>query len=138
MSLSSGLDVEYLGMIKDKSLLLKYLKDCHLFVFPSRVEALSMQLLEGISMKCHTIASDITANTDVFSSQELLFFHSDDAENLADKMKLALNDSSLMEEYAEKAYSSLMKNYTWDIIARQYSDLYDKIIKENGRQSTKN
>lgn len=133
MSLSEGLSVEYLGMIKDKSLLLKYLKDCLLFVFPSRVEALSMQLLEGISMKAHTIASDIVANTDVFSSQEMLFFHSNDANHLADRMKLALSDSSLMEEFAEKAYSSLMKNYTWDSIARQYSELYDKILKENGR-----
>ena len=133
MSLSEGLSVEYLGMIKDKSLLLKYLKDCLLFVFPSRVEALSMQLLEGISMKAHTIASDIVANTDVFSSQEMMFFHSNDANHLADRMKLALSDSSLMEEFAEKAYSSLMKNYTWDSIARQYSELYDKILKENGR-----
>ncbi len=132
-ALSEGLDVEYLGMIKDKSLLLKYLKDCLLFVFPSRIEALSMQLLEGISMKAHTVASDITANTDVFSSDEMLFFRSDDAADLCAKISLALSSPALMADYADKAYDSLLKNYTWDIIARQYSTLYNQILTDNGR-----
>ncbi len=120
-------------MIKDKSLLLKYLKDCLLFVFPSRIEALSMQLLEGISMKAHTVASDITANTDVFSSDEMLFFRSDDAADLCAKISLALSSPALMADYADKAYDSLLKNYTWDIIARQYSTLYNQILTDNGR-----
>lgn len=129
MDLSKGLDVEYLGMIKNKSLLLKYLHDCLLFVFPSRVEALSMQLLEGISMKAHTIASDITANTDVFSAEELLFFHSDDVSDLVSKIRFALSSPKEMKQYAEKAYCSLLKNYTWDKIANKYATLYDEILK---------
>ncbi len=131
LSLSQGLDVEFLGMIKDKALLLKYLKDCLLFIFPSRVEALSMQLLEGISMKAHTIASDIPANTDVFSGNEMLFFHSDDVDDLCSKIRLALSSQQLMSSYANKAYSSLLKNYTWDNIAQQYSALYNQIINAN-------
>lgn len=133
MNLSRGLDVEYLGMIKDKSLLLKYLHDCLLFVFPSRVEALSMQLLEGISMKAHTIASDITANTDVFSSEEMLFFHSDDVDDLVTKIQLALSSPEDMKHYADKAYESLLKNYTWDNIASKYAALYNEILNQNGR-----
>ena len=133
LALSEGLDVEYLGMIKDKSLLLKYLKDSLLFVFPSRVEALSMQLLEAISMRAHTIASDITANTDVFSSNEMLFFRTDNAEDLCSKISLALACPDRMTDYANKAYDSLLKNYTWDIIARQYSSLYNQILIENGK-----
>lgn len=133
MTLSDGLDVEYLGMIKDKSLLLKYLKNCLLFVFPSRVEALSMQLLEGISMKSHTIASDITANTDVFTKEEMLFFKSDDAQDLAEKISFALASPGAMDQYANKSFESLTKNYTWNTIAKSYSELYNKIMTENGR-----
>jgi len=133
MNLSQGLDVEYLGMLKDKSLLLKYLASCKLFVFPSRVEALSMQLLEGTSMKAHTIASDIVANTDVFSTEEMMFFHSDDSQDLAKKMSLAFDKPDLMDQYAERAYSALTTSYTWDKIANQYSELYKHILLENGR-----
>ncbi len=128
MNLSKGLDVEYLGMIMDKSLLLKYLKDCRLFVFPSRVEALSMQLLEGISLKAHTLASDITANTDVFTPDEMLFFHSDDVDDLVAKIQFALSSSEEMAAYADKAYKSLLKNYTWDNIAGQYAAFYNEIL----------
>ena len=113
-------------MISDKKLLLKYLRDCLLFVFPSRVEALSMQLLEGISMKAPTIASDIRANTDVFSDSEMLFFKSEDAGDLCTKINYALSHPDQMTTYCEAAYARLLKNYTWDIIARQYDDEYVK------------
>lgn len=88
MEKAKGLNVEFLGMIHDKSLLLKYLQNSALFVFPSRVEALSMQLLEGVSMKAHTIASDIKANTDVFSSEEMLFFHTENVKDLQEKINV--------------------------------------------------
>ena len=123
---AKGLDVEFLGMISDKKLLLKYLRDYLLFVFPSRVEALSMQLLEGISMKAPTIASDIRANTDVFSDSEMLFFKSEDAGDLCTKINYALSHPDQMTTYCEAAYARLLKNYTWDIIARQYDDEYVK------------
>lgn len=134
MSLSEGLNVEYIGMVKEKSILLKYLKNSLLFVFPSRVEALSMQLLEGVSMKAHTIASDITANTDVFSFEQMLFFHSNDVDDLGNKIRFALENKNIMQDYSEKAYQSLTKNYTWDKISQQYGKLYDKILKENVRK----
>lgn len=133
MKLSECLDIEYLGMIKDKSLLLKYLKSSLLFVFPSRVEALSMQLLEGISVKAHTIASDITANTDVFSQDEMLFFKSEDSDDLAATIIYALASNDKMEIYAEKAFDSLMKNYNWDKISKKYAEKYNEIMKANDK-----
>ena len=132
-NLAEGLDVEFLGMIKDKSLLLKYLKSARLFVFPSRVEALSMQLLEGVSMRTHTIASDITANVDVFNEKEMLFFHSDDSSDLADKINYAFSHPDDMDGYAETSYVSLLKNYTWSGIAEQYDEEYQTILKANGK-----
>lgn len=129
MEKAKGLNVEFLGMISDKSLLLKYLKSSTLFVFPSRIEALSMQLLEGVSMGTHTIASDIKANTDVFSEDEMLFFKSDNANDLKNKMEYALANPKEMDNFSTKAINSLKEKYTWDIIAKAYDKQYQQILK---------
>ena len=128
MEKAKGLNVEFLGMIHDKSLLLKYLQNSALFVFPSRVEALSMQLLEGVSMKAHTIASDIKANTDVFSSEEMLFFHTENVKDLQEKIMFAMSHPTTMDALSTKAIETLKEKYSWDIIAKQYDEQYEQIL----------
>lgn len=121
------LDVEMLGLIKDKSELMRIVNNAELFVFPSLYEAMSMMLLEVASMKTPIIASDIPANTNVFSDDEVLFFKSGDSEDLTQKLEYALANKDDMKERAEKAYTKLIDNYTWDKIARQYIDIYEQI-----------
>ena len=52
LELAKGLDVDFLGLIYDKSLLMSYIKNAKLFIFPSLHEAMSNMFLEVASMKC--------------------------------------------------------------------------------------
>ncbi len=125
MQKAESLDVQMLGLIKSKAELMEVVRGAKLFVFPSQYEAMSMMLLEVASMRTPIIASDIPANTNIFSSEEILFFKNGDSEDLAKKMEYALANIDEMHERTQKAYDKLITKYTWDKIAQQYSAVYE-------------
>jgi len=125
------LNIEYLGMITDSSLLFKYVKQSAFFVFPTRKEGMSMQLLEVASLATPVVSSDIEANTDIFSRDEMLFFRSGDAGDLAEKLRFALDNPQVMKENAERAFRALFQNYVWNRIAEQYQTIYQKTLEES-------
>ena len=126
--LSKRLDIKFLGMIKEKARLFNYIRCARLFIFPSVAETMSMQLLEVASLKVPIIASDIKENTDVFSSDEILFFKTSNADDLAEKIKFALSNEGIMSVKAELAYKTLLQKYTWEEISKHYARVYDKIL----------
>ncbi|MFI3263718.1 MAG: glycosyltransferase family 4 protein [Rikenellaceae bacterium] len=124
---AESLNVELLGLIKDKGELMRIVSGAELFVFPSRYEAMSMMLLEVASMRTPIVASDIPANTNILSSEEVLFFTNGDSEDLAQKMEYALSRMNEMQERTHKAYDKLITKYTWNKIAQQYSAVYEQV-----------
>ena len=131
LNLSKNLNVEFLGLIKDKKVLLNLLHNSKLFIFPSNKEAMSMMLLEAASVKTPIICSDIIENKDIFNDKEVLFFKKDDEKDLADKIQWALVNYDEMLLKSERAYIKLKENYTWEKIANEYSKLYDSLIYKN-------
>jgi len=127
-ALSAGLNVEYKGLIREKALLNNYIAKARLFVFPSTYEAMSMMLLEVASLRTPVVCSDIRANTDVFDGDEMLFFSSASATDLAAKLTWALDHPGEMEHYSSKAYRKLVSSYQWSTIAGQYDSLFEKIF----------
>jgi glycosyltransferase involved in cell wall biosynthesis len=125
-----GLDVKYLGLIKDKKKLNETIKNAKFFVFPSLTEAMSMMLLEVASLKTPLIVSDIDANKAVFNSNEVLFFKTDNSKSLAEKIEFANRYPKKMEEMANNAYSKLISKYTWETIALQYDNIFNSIVKK--------
>jgi glycosyltransferase involved in cell wall biosynthesis len=126
--LSADLDVEYLGLIKDKQLLYSYFKNAKLFVFPSEVEAMSMILLEAASVKSSIICSDIKENKDVFEKSEVLFFKSGDVEDLGQKINYALSNIDQMQKLAENAYERVNSTYRWDKIVSRYAEIFNNLL----------
>lgn len=124
LQLSEGLNTQFIGLIKEKKELLRIVKNAQLFVFPSLTEAMSIMLLEVVLMKTHLIASDISANTNVFDPDEVLFFKTEDVEDLVRKLTFYFDNRQEMTERAIKAYNKLLKSYQWKEIATQYSELY--------------
>ncbi len=128
--LSEGLDVSFLGLIIDKSLLYRYLRNAKLFIFPSNAETMSVQLLEAASMQVPIVASDIVENTDVFSEDEVLFFKTDDSEDLAKKIEYAFANEEQMQQKSKRAYQTLKDNYSWAVIAEKYSEVYQRVLEK--------
>jgi len=128
LELSKQVNTKFLGLIKDKPLLLGYIKKSKLFVFPSSVEAMSMMLLEVALTKTPIIASDIPENKVIFSDEEVLYFNTNDKDDLANKINYANSHMSIMQQKAELAFKKLMTNYNIKNIAPQYAKLYNQLL----------
>ena len=126
--LASSLNVGFIDLIKDRSLLLSYVNNAELFIFPSSQEAMSMMLLEVASMKTPLICSDIPENLAVFNDKEVLFFKTNDLGNLAEKIEWGLSHLKLMEQLALKAFDRVTNEYQWSEIADKYDKLYKNML----------
>ena len=129
MEMSKGLDVEFVGMIKDRVKLFEIIAASDLFIFPSITEAMSMMLLEVASLRTPIIASDIEANRAVFEEGEVIFFETRNHRSLKQKLEFALANPGQLQEYSAKAYNRLRTQYVWDSIYTQYTLRYRKLIK---------
>ena len=128
IELSKDLDVIFIDIIINKDLLMSYIKHAKLTVYPSLIEGMSNMLLEIASMKSPLICSDIPENIIVFDKEEMLLFKSGDISDLALKIEWAMQNYPEMKKKAELAYKKLINIYNWDRIAKQYEDLYNKLI----------
>jgi glycosyltransferase involved in cell wall biosynthesis len=128
LELSNGLNVDFVGLIKDKQLLFRYLQNARLFVFPSSLETMSMMLLEAASAKCPIVSSDIVANTDVLGPDEAFFFKTDDVQDFAQKMDMLLSNKDLGKKISENALAKVKKRFDWDNISQEYDQLYRQLL----------
>ncbi|WP_439183602.1 glycosyltransferase family 4 protein [Carboxylicivirga taeanensis] len=128
LAYANDLDIDFVGMIKDKAVLMAYVKNASLFVFPSYSEAMSLMLLEVISMKTPLICSDIPANKAILSHREVEFFKVGDSNDLATKIMHFLANPVQFEAKADEAYKKLIQSHQWKDIADEYSDIYQNIL----------
>lgn len=126
--LSNSLSVVYTGLIKDKSVLYEKISSSKLFVFPSRYEAMSMMLLEVVSLKIPIICSDIESNKSIFTDDEVLFFQVGNHKSLHEKIRFALNNMEVMNGKAERAYLKAKEKYSWTNISKEYEKEFKEMI----------
>jgi len=129
INLSENLNIEYTGLIKEKELLFSKIRMAKLFVFPSFNEGMSNMLLEVGSLKTPLICSDIPENRAVFDDSEVLFFKTGDSIDLAEKIDWANSNYSEMQIKAERAYDKLKSDYSWNDIAKKYSEIYESLTQ---------
>lgn len=131
LELSKDLGVEFKGLIPNKEHLFEELLSAKYFVFPSTKEGLSNMLLEVASLNIPIICSDIEENKAVFSEDEVLYFKTEDENDLAEKILYAENNQSDMASRALRALDRLQKDYRWENISQEYAKLYNKLISSN-------
>ncbi len=119
-------NIEFLGLIKKKDELFSLIKNAKLFVYPSNMEAMSIMMLEVCSLFTPIICSDCTFNKDIFSNDEVLFAKQNDILDWSIKIKWALDNYSIMEIKAQKAFELLKNNYLWSDISKKYDECYMK------------
>ncbi|MFC2089014.1 glycosyltransferase family 4 protein [Calditrichota bacterium] len=121
-------DVKFLGLIKNKNELEKYILNSKLFVYPSEIESMSMMLLEVAALKTPIICCDIPENKDIFEDDEVIYFKKNNVIDLSQKINWALNNYELIKRKAEKAFNKLKDHYLWKDIALQYKKVYDQLL----------
>lgn len=123
--LAEGLDVDFIPLIREKSVLLNYVRNAKLFIFPSTIEAMSIMMLEVATMKTPLICSDIAENKAVFGDRETLFFKTEDSADLSAKIEFALTHETEMMSMVDAAYTKLCNEYSWASVADVYAEQFE-------------
>lgn len=99
-----------------------------IFALPSRVEGLSLALLEGMAAGRCIVASDIPANRDVAEGCAALFPWGDEAA-LAAQIQALLDDPQRRDALGQAARRRALNDYTWDRSADALSALYSAVAR---------
>jgi glycosyltransferase involved in cell wall biosynthesis len=122
--------VVFIPTISDRDLLFGMVKLARLFIFPSTNEGMSMMLLEAASLQAPIICSDIPENK-IVMQDNVLYFHSGDAIDLANQIQWALGHPGEMSSLGQKASICVKDHLTWEKIVEQYEEIYKACIKGN-------
>lgn len=127
--LAMDLDVEFMGLIREKTRLLDIIRGARFFIFPSYNENMSIMLLEAASVLTPIICSDIPENKVIFNEDEVLYFKSEDHDDLAEKIEWSISNPELMDKKSHKAYEKVLAVFTYEKISLEYRKLYDVLIR---------
>jgi glycosyltransferase involved in cell wall biosynthesis len=138
LSKGCGEQVHFLPFISGQGDVLGLVKQAGLFVFPStNKEAMSMMLLEVASIGAPLLCSDIPQNVTVLGNNGY-YFRSDDSDDLAEKLIWAIDHSKEMQITANRCMAHVRENFSWDLIAAQYDELYKQVSRKANHSSRNN
>ena len=125
-SFLKGGKVRYLGARNDISQLLKA---SYLLALPSYKEGFPRTVLEAMSMAKAVVASDVTGcNEAVKDSYNGLLCKVKDANDLANKIKILLDDEALCAKLGQNGRSWAVSEFDEKQIAKKYIEIYRKFI----------
>ncbi|MBS3815625.1 MAG: glycosyltransferase family 4 protein [Hadesarchaea archaeon] len=118
-------NIELLGFVPEKEKN-RLLRKCKFLVLPSKKEAFGIALLEAMAFGKPVIATRTGGIPEVVGDAGILV-PPDDTKELESAIKTMLSNDELRRELGEKAWKRA-KLFSWDEIASQIEDLYQKII----------
>jgi glycosyltransferase involved in cell wall biosynthesis len=127
-TVGASLDMHFLGFVNPLPTLLAFVRKSELFIFPSETEGMSIMLLEVASVGTPIVASDIPENTQVFGEREVLYFKVSNSDDLASKIRFALDHPTEMAAYGKRCQEKVFKDYVWHNIANEYADVYKSLM----------
>ena len=106
--------------------LLRVLRACKLFVFPSEYEAMSMMLLEAVSSRAPIVCSDLPENLAVLGDDYPFAYPASEAGALAHTIERALADRD-WERRTDELHARCVRDFSWTAVARRYEEIYDEL-----------
>jgi glycosyltransferase involved in cell wall biosynthesis len=122
-------DIILPGFVYDEELLKELWCLSFSYIHGNSVGGTNPALLQSMASACFTIAFDNPFNRDVLAECGLFY---NDGQSLLERMQWALNNKNKLNEYQIMAQKRIQKCYTWDQIANQYEELFNKV--HNGLQ----
>jgi glycosyltransferase involved in cell wall biosynthesis len=121
-------NVEILGSISEEKKM-NLLRECEIFVLPSRREGLPLTLLEALAAGKVVVAAAVDGILSVVTDKEnCLLFEKENIEDLKDKLKLALNDQKLAGNLSKNARLIAAK-YSWNSVKSKLDESYANKIR---------
>lgn len=133
----SGLsnEVVFLGHI-NQEIVYDYLANADIFVRMSRSEGLGISFLEAMGAGLPIIATRVGGIPDFLKdpsdvSEDKatgLFAKVNDPKDLADKIRMLINDENLAQTIASNGKNLVLTQYSWDIVAGKMKTIFDNLI----------
>jgi len=125
MSLAKGRDnIHFLGF-KERSETLKIMKGSDVLVLPSRKEGLSTTLLEAMALKIPIIATRTGGNIELLEDgRNGILVDVEDARAIKNSILQIFENVDMTRSRVENAYNTILKRYNWNVVGRQYLELY--------------
>jgi glycosyltransferase involved in cell wall biosynthesis len=103
------------------------------YAMPSRFEGFGLSLIEAICAGVPAIISDIPALTEVCDNGKYaLTFRSEDAQDLADKLRYALDHRDEMEQLGEVAKQYARQSFSIEKMIAEYEGFYEEDLNAAG------
>lgn len=101
-----------------------YLKQFDFFIASSRSEGFGLSLIEAVQQKIPVICSDIEVFKELFNHEEVTFFKLDDRASFVSSLRTAMETGMSKVNLAHSRY---LNNYTDNLMAKQYYQLYNSV-----------
>jgi len=109
----------------------KYLKSLYknasLLIIPSSTEGFGIPLIEGMSMKCPILASNIEVFKEI-GKNKVHYFQDNSCEDLTFMMEKIIFSKKFQENYLEDAFEE-SKKFKWSTCGSEVLSVYNKLIK---------
>ena len=116
----------FCGLISNKETLLNELRECHLFVFPTKAEGLPRAVLEAMAQGLPCISSPVDGVPELLEPEYLVDWWN--ADGFAEKICDLLSDWGKMVDQSEINYKKSL-NYHNNILKVKRHDFYSKLYQ---------
>jgi len=125
-----GGKVLFTGYISDEDRdRLLAISDC--VVFPSLYEPFGIVALEAMASRAPVVVSAVGGLAEVVKHAETgITVYPGNTDSLAWGILHTLQQPEWAKQRAEAAYQQVVEEYTWDRIARQTADVYERVVRE--------
>jgi UDP-glucose:(heptosyl)LPS alpha-1,3-glucosyltransferase len=110
----------------------RYYAASDIFVFPTMYEAFSLATLEAVASGLPAIVTKVNGTDELIRDGYNGFFVGRDGKEIAETIRLLIDDGVLMQKLGKGARESAEK-FTWDIIVRNTYDVYEEVLKNKNR-----
>jgi len=103
---------------------------------PSYYEPFGLVALEGMASKIPIVASRVGGLSIIIKDRENgLLFEPHNALDFKEKVLEIHHSGEFTKKLVDNAFQDIFQNYSWQLIAKQISDVYKSLIKENENSS---
>lgn len=120
-------NIQVIGWV-DRATAIKYAVNADVFLLPSRWEGLPISLLESMYMKKVCVVSNVIGNRDVIHNGKNGFV----CLKVDDFVNAIRENQRGAQTLAEEAYQDIIRMYNTKVMAKQYSEKYEKVINNGG------
>jgi glycosyltransferase involved in cell wall biosynthesis len=120
---------KFLGFV-DKDKLIQLYQDASIYVLPSHYEGLPTVLLEAMACGCPVVATKVSGNIDVISSNKNgILIPPKSPKEMADAISFLLDNDDVRRKFGAAARRTIEERYTWNVISDKMLKCYESLIE---------